>query len=134
MSFDAPGFGRALRVARDRRRWTQDQLADAAGVRSETISRLERAEGDRQPIMRTVRRLADALEIDVDELLAPAQSPQAASLAERVAVLEDQMRLVIAALPSLTTGPVPGPVESLLRAGALGPDRGSAASRDDSRA
>ena len=47
--------------------WTQDQLAERAGVDAETISRFER--GVNLPSLPTLYRLAAGLQIEIGELL-----------------------------------------------------------------
>jgi transcriptional regulator with XRE-family HTH domain len=68
-----------LREARDRRRWTQDELAARSGIDQTTISNIECGRTSR-PSFETVMRLASALGI------APARlrfsEPDAKSVAE----------------------------------------------------
>jgi transcriptional regulator with XRE-family HTH domain len=57
-----------LRTLRRRRGWTQDQLAEAAGVGPATVARIEA--GGAQPRVSTMTRIAAALGVrivDVDE-------------------------------------------------------------------
>ena len=56
-----------LREFRRLRAFSQKELADAAGVGRNTISRIERGETGAHG--RTLRRLAQALSVDVAELL-----------------------------------------------------------------
>ena len=56
-----------LREFRRRRALSQQELADAAGVGRNTISRIERGETGAHG--RTLRRLAQALSVDVAELV-----------------------------------------------------------------
>ena len=56
-----------LREFRRLRAFSQQELADAAGVGRNTISRIERGETGAHG--RTLRRLAQALSVDVAELL-----------------------------------------------------------------
>jgi len=63
MKFDA----QALLQAREGRGLTQEQLAAAAGSTFSTISRLER--GLVVPTLSTINKLAQALDVDVEELL-----------------------------------------------------------------
>jgi transcriptional regulator with XRE-family HTH domain len=59
--------GQIIRAARLARGWTQKQLAEAAGVSTIAIKRLE---GDQHaPSAETARRLARALSMTVDDLL-----------------------------------------------------------------
>lgn len=55
----SPGFGHALRSARERQRLSQTRLAHAAGMHPSLIVRLE--SGNRNPSHDTVRRIARAL-------------------------------------------------------------------------
>ena len=61
-------FGGRLREARRRKVWRQEDLAAAAGVAVVTISRLESGHGE-APRQSTVRKLADALDVDAAWLL-----------------------------------------------------------------
>lgn len=58
-----------LRLVRERKALTQQQLAVKAGVNRVTVARLER--GSDQPLPTTVRKLADALGVDPEELMEP---------------------------------------------------------------
>jgi transcriptional regulator with XRE-family HTH domain len=60
-------FGQNLRVARRRKGISQDDLARGSGVDRTAISTYER--GRREPNLRTIVRLAQALEIAPAELL-----------------------------------------------------------------
>ena len=59
----------ALARLRGRRGLTQRQLANLADLTIETISDIERGDTTR-PQLATIRKLADALEMDFDDLLA----------------------------------------------------------------
>jgi transcriptional regulator with XRE-family HTH domain len=59
-----------LRAAREAKLLTQQELADAAGVSRTTVTELEA--GVRNAHVRTIRRLATALGIPAQELLASA--------------------------------------------------------------
>lgn len=61
-----------LRLIRERKALTQQQLADKANVNRVTVARLER--GSDQPFPTTVRKLADALGVKPDELMGPPSS------------------------------------------------------------
>ena len=52
-----------LRPLRLERAWTQEDLAKAAGISTGTVLRLEK--GARAPFPTTVRKLAEALGVDV---------------------------------------------------------------------
>ena len=59
--------GSVLKKARERRKLTQESLAQKVGVHRVTIVRLE--SGDRQPSMALLYRLAKALRVKVKDLL-----------------------------------------------------------------
>ena len=58
---------RALRAIRLDRGWSQEELADQAGVDAATIVRLERGRG-RRPYPGTRKRIADALGVAVSDV------------------------------------------------------------------
>ena len=60
--------GDRLREVRDKRLLSQRELAERAGLSPTTILKLESGRVD-EPHPRTIRKLADALEVDPDELL-----------------------------------------------------------------
>ncbi len=60
--------GRRVQSARARRGWSQQQLADAVGVRPSTLSRYET--GAREFPLSLVMRVAEALRVRPDDLLA----------------------------------------------------------------
>ena len=60
------GFGARLREARLGRALSQAELAEKAGISSDVITKAEC--GHRRPQPRTIRKLADALEVDVEYL------------------------------------------------------------------
>jgi transcriptional regulator with XRE-family HTH domain len=67
----APAAGLpGLRAAREAKLLTQQELADASGVNRTTISQLEA--GARNAHLRTIRRLAQVLDVSAQELLASA--------------------------------------------------------------
>jgi len=59
-----------LRVARETKLLTQQELADISGINRSTISQLEA--GTRSAHLRTIRRLAEVLGVPAQELLASA--------------------------------------------------------------
>jgi transcriptional regulator with XRE-family HTH domain len=67
MPFDADKLGERLMLSRRRLGWTQRQLADASGVRTVTVTRIERG---RMPhvSLDVVYRLAKALGASLDYL------------------------------------------------------------------
>ena len=60
-------IGEKLREFRTRRLLTQDELAQKAGVSQSTIANIER--DNAEPQFRTLRKLANALDVDPTELL-----------------------------------------------------------------
>jgi transcriptional regulator with XRE-family HTH domain len=62
--------GKKLREARLNALLTQRELGSRSGVAPETINRIENARGPRSTTAITFRKLAAALEVDPDELLA----------------------------------------------------------------
>jgi transcriptional regulator with XRE-family HTH domain len=60
-------FGRRIRVIREQKEWTQEDLADKSGLTSVQISRVER--GAREIRLTTLLRLIAALETMPDNLL-----------------------------------------------------------------
>ena len=60
-------IGEQLRNARTRRLLTQDELAAKAGVSQSTIANIER--NNAEPQFRTIRKLAEALDVDPTKLL-----------------------------------------------------------------
>jgi len=56
----------ALKGARLRKAWSRSDLSKASGVHHDTIARLERGNGGAQA--RTIRRLADALDVTPDQI------------------------------------------------------------------
>jgi transcriptional regulator with XRE-family HTH domain len=61
-------FRERLLLARRRKGWTQQELAQRAGVNYVTISRIESGEA-KQVYVETVMRLAKALDMSTDALL-----------------------------------------------------------------
>jgi transcriptional regulator with XRE-family HTH domain len=65
-------LGRNVRSCRETRGLTQEQLALDAGMKRSYVSELER--GLRNPTVRALGRLANALEVDPTELLKAART------------------------------------------------------------
>lgn len=61
-------FGRAVRKRREERGLTQDRFAEAIGVTQSHVSSIERGAADIR--VSTVAKIADALDLDLGELLA----------------------------------------------------------------
>lgn len=57
-------IGKRLQAARDRKVWTQEDLAGVSGVPVVTISRIENDRFEDRPRQSTIRKLATALAID----------------------------------------------------------------------
>lgn len=55
----------AMRRAREKRGWTQLQLAEKSGISNRMVSKLER--GEREGTITTIELLADAIGISIDE-------------------------------------------------------------------
>jgi len=56
-----------IRVYREHHGFTQDQLADQAGISKPFLSQIEN--GIRTPSLDTIKRLAEVLRVDVDDLV-----------------------------------------------------------------
>ena len=65
-TMDAVKIGWRLRALRERRLLTQAELAEAASMSRDQVSRIERDEVD--PRFSTIRKLAKALGVDPQEL------------------------------------------------------------------
>ena len=65
--------GDRLRKVRDKRLLSQRELAERAGLSPTTILKLESGRVD-EPHPRTIRKLADALKVDPDELVGGSES------------------------------------------------------------
>lgn len=60
-------FGKRLRQLREAKGWTQEELADKAGMHFTYIGQIER--GVRNPSLVNLERLAKALKVDAGKLL-----------------------------------------------------------------
>ena len=65
-------IGERLRQLRERKLMTQAELGKAAGVSRDQVSRIERDEVD--PRFSTIRKLAKALGVEPEELIAEASN------------------------------------------------------------
>lgn len=99
-------LGDRVRNLREARAWTQEHLADAAGVSLRTVQRLEAGQGFASE---TALAVAAALNVDVKELLEPVDGPNWLWPAVPL-----WLKLVVPALLSL-----PALVWLLLKAGAM---------------
>ena len=82
-------LGRRVRVARELRGMTQKEAAQAAGIATDMISRLENGRYQ-SPGLRTLMRIADGLGAAVSDLLPDASSEPPASSTE----LSQRARLI----------------------------------------
>lgn len=73
-------FQERLRAARELRKWSQDELAEKAGMPPSSIAHFE--SGSRKPSFDTLRRLANALEVTTDYLLGRVEDPSLAEAAD----------------------------------------------------
>lgn len=76
----ASNVGDRIRIARAQKGWTQVELADAAGLSSNYVARLER--GELGASLFVAMRIAEALGITLD-VLAQAQAPTARTTTKR---------------------------------------------------
>lgn len=82
-----PRLGGSLRELRDQRGWSRKDLAERSGLSYPYVSQLEN--GDREPSVDTLTKLAETFGLAVDALLAPATNqrssrpPTAASGGQR---------------------------------------------------
>ena len=60
-------IGHKVREIRTRRLLTQEELAEKAGVSSSTVANIET--DNREPHFRTIRKLAEALDVDPTTLI-----------------------------------------------------------------
>lgn len=67
MKNDVTKFGKALREIRLKKKMSQGDVAEKLGVHRSYISELER--GKRNPSLLTIKKIAKALEVSVDELI-----------------------------------------------------------------
>ncbi len=67
-------FGLAVRRFRQARGWSQESLAGHAGINRSYVGEIERA--DAMPSLAVAARLADALGIQLSELIARCEHPQ----------------------------------------------------------
>jgi transcriptional regulator with XRE-family HTH domain len=61
-------FGKTLRRLRTERNWSQEQLAEAAGITLNYVGNLER--GEQSPSLGVLAKLARALDVDLPVLVA----------------------------------------------------------------
>jgi transcriptional regulator with XRE-family HTH domain len=80
LSLLAPQVGRILRAARQKRRLTQAEQAEASGILQSEISRIETGGGTLGPSMETMVNYAHALDMEVVLMLKPRESALPADL------------------------------------------------------
>jgi len=68
MSKQSYPLGQNLKKLRDKKGLSQDRLAKLADVANNTIIKIEQGENE-NPTLETLRKIAKALEISVDELI-----------------------------------------------------------------
>jgi transcriptional regulator with XRE-family HTH domain len=59
-------FGKNVRLAREKKSWSQDRLSEQSGLHRTYISGIER--GVRNPTIEIVQQIAIALDVDVPDL------------------------------------------------------------------
>lgn len=91
-------FGSRLRELRFRRQFTQETLAERAGLSYKFISEIER--GMANPTLMTMAILAEALDCDVRALLGPQAEPSRTLTAAQAARIEDAIRVLHSIFPS----------------------------------
>ena len=60
-------LAKRVKESRAKKGWTQQQLAEKTGLSFNTITKIEQGIGD-SPTLKTLVKLADALEMSIDEL------------------------------------------------------------------
>jgi transcriptional regulator with XRE-family HTH domain len=59
-------FGKNVRLAREKKSWSQDRLSEQSGLHRTYISGIER--GVRNPTIEIVQQIAIALDVDIPDL------------------------------------------------------------------
>lgn len=62
-------LGDRVRLARDRKLWTQRELSEATGITEATISRIENGKFQRRPYRGTLETLAGSLDVSLSWLV-----------------------------------------------------------------
>ena len=94
MARERSPFARHIKRMREVRRLTQEQVAERAGLAADTIRRLE--QGSFSPSLRTLRKVAAALEISLSTLFAGFELPVAdPEIRELVDLLEGRSRQTV---------------------------------------
>jgi transcriptional regulator with XRE-family HTH domain len=90
-------FGAALREIRTRQQLTQEQLAERSGLSYKFIGEVERGRGN--PTLDTIARLADALGVNITDLLQAL--PQAAGHAGEYRISRRDLQMLREAAASI---------------------------------
>lgn len=90
MSIEPQEIGKRIKTARERKGWTQMDLANEASVSMSTVQRWER--GDLPPV-RELIRLAGVLKIEPEQLVEIAPTPEA-QIAAAMAALQGEVAVV----------------------------------------
>jgi len=61
-------LSKRVKECRKKKGWTQQKLAEKAGLSFNTITKIEQGIGD-SPTLKTLIKLADVLEVTIDELV-----------------------------------------------------------------
>jgi transcriptional regulator with XRE-family HTH domain len=61
-------LAKRVKECRKKKGWTQQKLAEKAGLSFNTITKIEQGIGD-SPTLKTLIKLADVLEVTIDELV-----------------------------------------------------------------
>ena len=91
---------RAQRIKRlrEHRGWSAERLAQEAGLSAKTVSRLENADVD-EPRGNTIRKLADALDVEQDAIRGARPSLPQTRLEERLGRIETKLDELLDQLP-----------------------------------
>jgi transcriptional regulator with XRE-family HTH domain len=92
-------IGTRISQLRQDRGWTQKELADMVGIGSNHVSRIET--GKMQPRRSTMKALAEAFEINLEDLEALAQVPDT-NIEERIAKDDPDLAALISQIPLLS--------------------------------
>lgn len=87
----------AVRKLRRRKGWSQQDLASASGVGQDTISSLEL--GRHEPRPSTLRKIANAFGVEVEDLFGGVDNPKAAAPPSLAEFLEERCEHAYLALP-----------------------------------
>jgi transcriptional regulator with XRE-family HTH domain len=93
-----PGVAEIIREGRERKGWSQADLAQRSGVSASTIARTEQDRG--LPNSNTLRRIAAAINYDPDAIVRMAKEPGTQHVP---AWLPEQSKSLSTALPGITT-------------------------------